>query len=184
MKPVCVGFLLFAFAGPLAGDEGKEDSYAKFLQTAKEVEPIRKKRLIGEAEFLKKSKDPETIVLDCRSEKKFRKCHIVGSVNLPFSEINRASLRKLISDEQTRILIYCDNNLVEGKKEDRHKEGDDSSSAGPSIETNSGERAKIEAIRGFIYLEEYDPPEIPKDPGFELNIATFVTLYGYGYKNI
>ncbi|MFP6871920.1 MAG: Amuc_1098 family type IV pilus outer membrane protein [Verrucomicrobiales bacterium] len=35
----------------------------------------------------------------------------------------------------------------------------------PSIVTRSGQRAKIEIIREFIYPTEFDPPEIPQDFG-------------------
>lgn len=35
----------------------------------------------------------------------------------------------------------------------------------PSVVTRSGQRAKIEVIREFIYPTEYDPPEIPQDFG-------------------
>jgi general secretion pathway protein D len=35
----------------------------------------------------------------------------------------------------------------------------------PSVVTRSGQRAKIEIIREFIYPTEFDPPEIPQDFG-------------------
>ncbi len=46
----------------------------------------------------------------------------------------------------------------------KQKKGADLMSA-PSIVTRSGQRAKIEIIREFIYPTEYDPPEIPQDFG-------------------
>lgn len=46
----------------------------------------------------------------------------------------------------------------------KQKKGADLMSA-PSVVTRSGQRAKIEIIREFIYPTEYDPPEIPQDFG-------------------
>ncbi|MEM9478128.1 MAG: Amuc_1098 family type IV pilus outer membrane protein [Verrucomicrobiota bacterium] len=62
------------------------------------------------------------------------------------------------------------------------KKGTDLMSA-PSIVTRSGQRAKIEVIREFIYPTEYDPPEIPQEfgsitttgfaPGTAANVSSF-----------
>ncbi len=46
----------------------------------------------------------------------------------------------------------------------KQQKGADLMSA-PSVVTRSGQRAKIEIIREFIYPTEYDPPEIPQDFG-------------------
>jgi general secretion pathway protein D len=46
----------------------------------------------------------------------------------------------------------------------KQKKGADLMSA-PSVVTRSGQRAKIEIIREFIYPTEYDPPEIPQNFG-------------------
>lgn len=42
----------------------------------------------------------------------------------------------------------------------------------PSVVTRSGQRAKIEVIREFIYPTEFDPPEIPESFGTTTGIAT------------
>jgi general secretion pathway protein D len=62
------------------------------------------------------------------------------------------------------------------------KKGVDLMSA-PSIMARSGNRAKIEVIREFIYPTEYDPPEIPNSFGGGGNIAGVpgVTQTGSGF---
>lgn len=37
--------------------------------------------------------------------------HIKGAINLNFSDFNQDSLNALFPDENTRILIYCNNNI-------------------------------------------------------------------------
>ena len=60
----------------------------------------------------------------------------------------------VFSDPQFQVVIRA----LEQKK------GVDLMSA-PSVMARSGQRAKIEVIREFIYPTEYDPPEIPNDVG-------------------
>lgn len=45
----------------------------------------------------------------------------------------------------------------------------------PSVMARSGQRAKVEVIREFIYPTEYDPPEIPNEvgTGFGAGVSTF-----------
>ena len=181
MSPVRFVLFLLAFATGSRGED--ETGFSKFLKVAREVEGIRNERLLSEEKFLRMASEEGTVILDCRSEKKFATCHIEGSLNLPFSEIDRESLRELIPDKKSRILIYCDNNFVsQVRTEDAKKK--ESEAKTPVIEMKGGSTAKIEVIKEFVYPTDYDPPEIPKDSGFELNIPSFITLYGYGYENI
>ena len=41
----------------------------------------------------------------------------------------------------------------------------------PSVTTRSGQRAKVEVIREFIYPTEFEPPEIPQDFGGGLTVG-------------
>lgn len=51
----------------------------------------------------------------------------------------------------------------------------------PSVMARSGQRAKIEVIREFIYPTEYDPPEIPNQFGSLGTISTGGTTAGGGF---
>jgi phage shock protein E len=71
----------------------------------------RQTRRLSEAEFIRMSREPETIVLDARSGQKFDELHIKGAINLSFPDMAVASLESAIPDRATRILIYCNNNF-------------------------------------------------------------------------
>jgi len=71
----------------------------------------REARRLSEAEFLRMSREPGTIVLDARSRDNYDQLHVVGALNLSFSDIAVDSLRRAIPDLTTRILIYCNNNF-------------------------------------------------------------------------
>ena len=71
----------------------------------------REARRLSEAEFLRMSREPGTIVLDARSRDNYDQLHVVGALNLSFSDIAVDSLRRTIPDLTTRILIYCNNNF-------------------------------------------------------------------------
>ncbi|MCB1203639.1 MAG: type II and III secretion system protein [Verrucomicrobiae bacterium] len=60
------------------------------------------------------------------------------------------------------------------------KKGVDLLSA-PSVMARSGQRAKIEVIREFIYPTEYDPPEIPNQFGSIGGLTTGGTVTGGGF---
>ena len=71
----------------------------------------RQTRRLSEAEFIRMSREPGTIVLDARSRQKFDELHIKGALNLSFPDIAVASLERAIPDRSTRVLIYCNNNF-------------------------------------------------------------------------
>ena len=82
------------------------------LRMAIEAEAHRDKRRITEEEFIRMSREPGTIILDARSKQRFDELHIEGAVNLSFPDIAVESLKQLIPDKNTRILIYCNNNFL------------------------------------------------------------------------
>lgn len=82
------------------------------LQLAAESAVHRESRLVSESEFIRMSREPGTIILDARSREKFEELHIAGAVNLNFSDFTADALRKLIPSNDTRILIYCNNNFA------------------------------------------------------------------------
>ena len=82
-----------------------------YLRVAAEAARHRQDRRLSEGEFQRLSGEPGTIVLDARSSEKFKELHVRGAINLSFPDIAVESLRRLIPDRNTRILIYCNNNF-------------------------------------------------------------------------
>ncbi len=83
-----------------------------FLRVSVEAANARESRRISEADFIRMSGEPKTIVLDARSPEKFDELHVKGAINLSFPDIAIDSLRATIPDKSTRILIYCNNNFA------------------------------------------------------------------------
>ncbi len=82
-----------------------------FLRVSAQAAGFRAERLLTEAEFIRLSREPGTVVLDARSPEKFAELHVRGAINLPFPDIAVERLRDAIPDPDTRILIYCNNNF-------------------------------------------------------------------------
>ncbi len=85
--------------------------FPKYLQIAREVQPVRAKRRLSEEQFAAMAAEPGTVVLDARSADKFRLRHIKGAVSLPFTDFTEESLAKSLPEKTTRVLIYCNNNF-------------------------------------------------------------------------
>jgi hypothetical protein len=83
-----------------------------FLATSREAARHRESRRVTEAEFLRFSREPGTVILDARSRAMFNLLHVKGAVNLNFSDITLNSLAKSFPDKAQRILIYCNNNFA------------------------------------------------------------------------
>ncbi len=115
MKSIIPTFLLCL---PLTAAEpaNPQIDYEGFLLTATEARSMREARRVSEEEFLKMAAEPGTVVLDTRSHEKFERLHVRGAVHLNFSDITEESLRRLIPDKDTTVLIYCNNNF-EGEPE-------------------------------------------------------------------
>lgn len=135
-------------------------SYSDFETLVKKVKKHRKKRLISCKEFVKKSKIDDVVILDTRSKEMYDRKHIKGAIHLNFSDFTQDNLAKLIPDENTTILIYCNNNFS----------GDEinfaSKIALPKRKQRQIEKEKTRAIT------------------LALNIPTYINLYGYGYQNV
>ena len=83
-----------------------------FLHVSIKAAEAREGRRISEADFIRMSREPRTIVLDARSRERFDELHVKGALNLSFPDIAIDSLRAAIPDKSTRILIYCNNNFA------------------------------------------------------------------------
>jgi hypothetical protein len=82
-----------------------------FLRVSMQAAEHREARRVSEADFIRMSREPGTIVLDARSQQRFDELHVKGAINLSFPDIALDSLQKTIPDRNTRILIYCNNNF-------------------------------------------------------------------------
>lgn len=85
--------------------------YSGFVSLSDEAGAHRAKRLVDIDTFTRMSKEPQTIILDARSESAFKRKHFKNAVHLNFSDFSFAALERLIPDKNTRILIYCNNNI-------------------------------------------------------------------------
>ena len=84
---------------------------AAYLRVAGEAAAHRESHRVSEGDFLRLSREPGTIILDARSRPMYDLLHVRGAVNLSFPDLTIDSLRRLIPDRGTRILIYCNNNF-------------------------------------------------------------------------
>ena len=82
-----------------------------FLHVSIKAAEAREGRRISEADFIRMSRQPGTIVLDCRSKAKYDLLHIEGAINLSFPDISVESVKRVLPDKDARILIYCNNNF-------------------------------------------------------------------------
>lgn len=82
-----------------------------YLKVSQEAAKHREKRRVTEQDFIKMSTEPGTIILDARSKAMYDLQHIKGAIHLNFSDIAVDTLKKMIPDKTTRILIYCNNNF-------------------------------------------------------------------------
>lgn len=103
--------------GPAAAGEGPRLANPAidmngFLVAAQAAARHRESRRVTEEEFLRMSREPGTVVLDARSREKYDLLHVAGAVNLAFPDITVESLRRLLPDTGTRVLIYCNNNFL------------------------------------------------------------------------
>jgi phage shock protein E len=94
------------------GQENPAIDMPGYLRVAGEAAEHRASRRVSEAEFIRMSREPGTVVLDARSREKFDELHIKGAVNLSFPDITAETLKRAVPDPARRILIYCNNNFV------------------------------------------------------------------------
>lgn len=134
--------------------------YDDFKNLVSEVEKQRAERLVSLDDFLKMSKEDNVIILDSRSDSRYNRKHIKGALHLDFTDFTQENLLKLIPDQNTTILIYCNNNFSEDPVDFATKK------SGPSGDMGN----------------QTSPDKKPIM--LALNIPTYLNLYGYGYKNV
>jgi hypothetical protein len=87
---------------------------AGHLRVSDEAARHRRTHRVSEAEFIRLSRQPGTVILDARSREKYDELHVKGAINLSFPDISYESLGRVLPDKKTHILIYCNNNFREG----------------------------------------------------------------------
>jgi phage shock protein E len=97
--------------GP-AGIPNRLIDYRGFAAVVQEVDPLRAKRRLTEAQFLAAMREPGTVVLDARTASRYHRRHLDGAISLPFTEFTAETLAKVIPAKTTRVLIYCNNNFT------------------------------------------------------------------------
>jgi hypothetical protein len=162
-------------------------NFDDYLTLAQEVKIYREDRLVSLNTYNELASQPNTVILDTRSDSMYMAKHVKGAIHLNFSDFTQSNLAKLIPDPNTVILIYCNNNFMENvdlKIEDRYFM---SKSAPPRMEIKPDFVIKT----GSSSLSEEEPEEAIETPvsnakplTLALNIPTFINLYGYGYRNI
>lgn len=135
--------------------------YDVFMNLTNEVAAYRKDRLINFKTFTKYSKVKNTIILDTRSAEMFARKHIKGAVNLNFSDFTQDNLASIIPNQNTRIIIYCNNNIDDDQIHFTSKM----------------------VLPKFTTINDLNSQN-SKVVTLALNIPTFINLYGYGYKNV
>ncbi|MEQ8556797.1 MAG: rhodanese-like domain-containing protein [Henriciella sp.] len=105
---------MLANAGAQEGDPVKgsaEIDYPGFAAVSDEVMAYRESRLVSLVDFNEMKDQPDTIILDTRSQFAFEAGHVDGAVHLNFSDFTDEKLADVIPTKDTRILIYCNNNF-------------------------------------------------------------------------
>ncbi|NBT35587.1 MAG: rhodanese-like domain-containing protein [Betaproteobacteria bacterium] len=149
-------------------------SYGDFAALVAEVEPHRRERLVDLDTFLRMSREPGVIILDTRSALRFERIHLKGARHLSFPDFTQENLRKVIPSEETVVLIYCNNNFDGNEVDFASKVFVPRASARslpqPAHEQSVSPKAQIKAQEKPVMLA--------------LNVPTYITLYGYGYRNV
>ena len=100
-----------AAQGPQRAGTEKQIDYVGFEALTQDVHAYRAKRLVSLAQFQAMAREPKTIILDARSAAAYAQGHIEGALNLSLTDFTAPALAAAISDPNTRILIYCNNNF-------------------------------------------------------------------------
>jgi len=104
--------LLLAWLGTAAAQDNPAIDMPGYLRVAREAAEHRATHRVSEAEFIRMSREPGTVILDARSKEKYDQLHIKGAINLSFPDIAVSTLESTIPDRSTRVLIYCNNNFA------------------------------------------------------------------------
>jgi rhodanese-related sulfurtransferase len=163
-------------------------NFDDYLALAQEVKIYREDRLVSLDTYNQLATQPNTVILDTRSDSMYMAKHVKGAIHLNFSDFTQANLTKLIPDPNTIILIYCNNNFLENIALRIEDPQFMSKSYVPPVSrpisfTRTGSKRSVDATEEVAILPETEVP-VAKPITLALNIPTFINLYGYGYRNI
>lgn len=86
-------------------------SFQDYKNLMQKVEKHREARLVDLETFVKMSQEEDVLILDARAADLYERSHIKGAVNLPFTKFTQLDLMRVIPNPETKILIYCNNNI-------------------------------------------------------------------------
>ena len=148
-------------------------SFEDFRSLVAEVEPHRRERLVDLDTFLAMSRRPDVVILDTRSAQRYDRIHLRGAKHLSFPDFTQENLRTVIPSEDTTVLIYCNNNF-DGNEVD----------FASKVFLPRKEASVTGAVRKTANSPKSQFASQEKPLMLALNIPTYVTLYGYGYRNV
>lgn len=190
LMPILAGWSQAAFKD---AETGRYDTY---LNLADQVKAYRKDRLLPLDEFNQYAAETNTVILDTRSDSMYNAKHVKGAIHLNFSDFTAENLAALIPDRTTRILIYCNNNFVQDNLTMLQDIYFPSKSSFPLPISSHIEIAPREELQNTErFRKGYSAPveeemtepvtdELVKEYTLALNIPTFISLYGFGYRNV
>lgn len=166
------------------------DQYETLVAKVKEH---RKSHLLSLDEFNTLGQTEGVYILDTRSKEMYDRKHVKGAIHLNFSDFTQENLDRLFPDRSATILIYCNNNFVEGITLDSI-----TLSTLLLQDVNFASKVSYPQQRSFELLKDQtidplDRSEIDAVPieieteepiTLALNIPTYINLYGYGYRNV
>ncbi|MBK7144270.1 MAG: rhodanese-like domain-containing protein [Xanthomonadales bacterium] len=133
-----------------------------FQQLVAEVEPHRRERLVDLDTFLRMSREPGVVVLDTRSTYRYDRIHLQGARHLGFSDFTQDRLGEVIPSLDSTVLIYCNNNFD-----------------GNPVDFPTKVALPVRTVTPGVQMRVQEKPLM-----LALNVPTYITLYGYGYRNV
>ncbi|UVO54487.1 rhodanese-like domain-containing protein [Sphingomonas sp. SUN039] len=94
----------------------RQIDYAGFEQLARNVRPLRAKRLVTLDRFKAMAQSGDDVILDARSAEAFARGHIAGAINLPLTDFTAEALAAILADRTRPVLIYCNNNFSNNRR--------------------------------------------------------------------
>ncbi len=85
--------------------------YGTFQKIVVNSAPERETRRLTETQFISMMEEQGVVVLDARSESRYKLRHVRGAINLPFTEFTESTLAAVIPSKDSKVLIYCNNNF-------------------------------------------------------------------------
>ena len=103
---------LICWFGTAFAQENPAIDMPGYLRIAGEAAEHRATRRVSQAQFIRMSGEPGSVILDARSREKYDQLHVKGALNLSFPDIAVQTLNTVLPDKNARILIYCNNNFA------------------------------------------------------------------------